>query len=318
MSHTLFIIASCADRKLSKVGDRLHLGRVPTAPAEARVRKWWQRLLAAPDDTVAAVDLYGGDFWAVVRGLPTLAEGRGFSVSPMVASAGYGLVDFVARLKPYSATFSQDADGVVGPGVVGQERTLVLRTWWSALARCGRPPRHKNPRTIEGVARTWPSSSILIVASPSYVDAMGEDLRRASRAMGDPDRLVIVSRPTGFPSDLERHLVPSQAPLRATLGGSLMSLHARVARDILTKIDVARPLSAASLADYYRVCVKNAPRQVVPDRRPATDREVMTFILRERRLNVDARHTPLLRAFRESGHACEQSRFRRLFEEATL
>ena len=271
-----------------------------------------------PADAVAASGLYSGGYWAVVRELPALAERHGFTVSPMVCSAGYGLVDFSALLKPYAATFSPGCDGVATPGLRGEQRSIVLREWWSELAHCGRPARQTSPRTIEGIVRSSRSASVLIVASPAYVDAMGEDLLRAARVMHDPNRLAIISAPAGFPEELERHLVPSQAPLRAELGGALTSLHARVARDILEDAVAARPLDARALAKQFRDRVARCPRSMVPDRRSATDEEVLEFISRERLRTPQARHTRLLRLFRDGGSACEQSRFRRLFEEATI
>jgi hypothetical protein len=53
------------------------------------------------------------------------------------------------------------------------------------------------------------------------------------------------------------------------------------------------------------------------ERRRLTDEEVRLFIRERRTAEPSARHTRLLKLLRESGSACEQSRFRALFIEET-
>ncbi len=53
------------------------------------------------------------------------------------------------------------------------------------------------------------------------------------------------------------------------------------------------------------------------ERRRLTDEEFRLFIQERRMAEPDAKHTRLLKLLRESGCACEQSRFRALFLEET-
>jgi len=48
---------------------------------------------------------------------------------------------------------------------------------------------------------------------------------------------------------------------------------------------------------------------------PTTDDEVRRYIRDELKRHPSMKHTSLLRQFRDSGRACEQGRFRRLFYE---
>jgi hypothetical protein len=52
-----------------------------------------------------------------------------------------------------------------------------------------------------------------------------------------------------------------------------------------------------------------------PARKAVTDEDVRVFVRNALRANPQARHTTLLREYRESGYACEQKRFGRLFKE---
>ena len=50
-------------------------------------------------------------------------------------------------------------------------------------------------------------------------------------------------------------------------------------------------------------------------RKAVTDEDVRVFVRNALRANPRARHTTLLREYREAGYACEQKRFGRLFKE---
>ena len=52
-----------------------------------------------------------------------------------------------------------------------------------------------------------------------------------------------------------------------------------------------------------------------PARKAVTDEDVRVFVRNALRANPRARHTALLREYREAGYACEQKRFGRLFKE---
>jgi hypothetical protein len=51
------------------------------------------------------------------------------------------------------------------------------------------------------------------------------------------------------------------------------------------------------------------------NREPLTDEAVRQYIRVAMKKNPSVRHTPLLRQLRAAGNACEQSRFRSLFQE---
>ena len=52
-----------------------------------------------------------------------------------------------------------------------------------------------------------------------------------------------------------------------------------------------------------------------PARKAVTDEEVRVFVRNALNANPRARHTSLLREYRQAGYACEQKRFGRLFKE---
>jgi hypothetical protein len=177
-------------------------------------------------------------------------------------------------------------------------------------------PAPGTPRHIRQLAESTPHARILIVASPSYVAALAEDLVHAAQALQKPEHLLIVSTPAPlFRGDLARHQVPSNAHLQKHLGGARQSIHARVARDILQRArDTGTGVDAAQAREYYERLIHRSAPPVRYERTPMTDDEVRQFIARA--LRTERRScSSTLRLLRDSGRACEQKRFGRLFHE---
>ena len=316
MTAKLQIITNCSNRKLYPVPDELRLRNVAKDGSLKKcANNWLRRLSDHTSETHEAVNLYGGDHWAVARDLPRLAEKRGFSTGLWVASAGYGLIRSDTPIRSYSATFAPGhPDSVVqSSNRILKQRSLAL--WWKLLASA-RAPTSKSPTSIAALAESDPASCFLVVASPHYVLAMEDDLLAALSRVRHPERFVIVTSARSFlNSKLQIHAVHSSARFQNVLGGSRHSLHIRTARKMISECD-RWALNAEGLrARYGRLllrCVE--PRQ--QDRRRLTDREVLRFI-RSRVSGTDVSWTKLLRQLRQDGCACEQKRFRTLYFQLT-
>jgi hypothetical protein len=156
----------------------------------------------------------------------------------------------------------------------------------------------------------------MLVASPTYVAALEEDLAIAASTLHRPDHLLIVSTPSALAKGaLARHWVPSSAHLQAHFGGSRQSLHARVARDILQRArSEAGFLDAPAVRGYYEQLIRRSDPPKRYGRTPMTDDQVRQFIVQE--LRTDTRScSATLRLLRDRGLACEQQRFKRIFSE---
>src|SRR4051812_20847016 len=100
----MHVVVSCKSRKSAPVPTALHMSSIAGVALEERVGQWTSALKAVDVPAVRAGDLYAGDHWKIVLGIPAAATGA-FNVQLWVASAGYGLVGIDTPLKPYSATF---------------------------------------------------------------------------------------------------------------------------------------------------------------------------------------------------------------------
>lgn len=310
MSRFLNIVVSCTDRKRLSVPDALRARAVGQLPIRRRFERWWHRLSTTRTTVLPASDLYVGDHWTVCLSLPAIARSKGFEPRLWIASAGYGLISADTTVRPYSATFaSGQPDTVVASG----ERPEGLRTWWGLLG-ARRGPGAAAPRTVAALVRSAPHTNVILVCSPEYLRALRDDVANAIDEMASREQFLIVTSPTGVPHELEPFAIPSAAPLRGYVGGALPSLHARVARKILAESRGA-VLAAPALRARYGALLARAPELPRYDRTRMNDREVRRFILEQLRRHPSISHTPALRTLRDGGRACEQVRFRSLFQE---
>ncbi|ADO74647.1 hypothetical protein [Stigmatella aurantiaca] len=313
MPADLHIIASCTDRKRMTVPDTLRLRSVTASGIEARARQWWARLEQPAAPPVRALELYAGDHWRIIRELPAMATAAGFSPKLWIASAGYGLIPANAVIQPYSATFAPGKPDSVTMDHAGVPSRAQHQRWWDAMARMARAPS-STPRQVQQLAESGRNPILLVVASPSYVAALEQDLVLAAQALRHPERLIIISAPSRIArGTLAPHWVPSSAHLQAQLGGARLSLHARVARKALQR---ARHgiLDARELRGYYGRLIQCSHPLVRYERTPMTDDDVRAFIARALRVEPLS-CSATLRKLRDSGHACEQQRFKRIFLE---
>lgn len=298
---TVHIVASCTDRKRAAILPELRLREIEVGVGRAAA--WLERLGCSAGTSKPARALYGGEHWQLALGLEAeLAERHG-DVALWVASAGYGLVSADAPLLAYSATFApKHPDSVPGSSA---------SAWWDALCE-----GYLAAKTLHAVASG--ADALVVIASAKYLRAMLPDLLRARAALADPERLIVFSgsEVAGLESALVRVDGRVQVALRdqteRELRGTKQGLAARTAKHLLTATTTWPPTATALREAYDQLVSKVAPPEL-PNRSPGTDGEVQAFIAAALDEDPGVGRTKLLRAWRSSGRACEQSRFRELF-----
>jgi len=129
--------------------------------------------------------------------------------------------------------------------------------------------------------------------------------------LDDPNKLLLVANGlTG--SELQQYRVPMSAKFQQSLGGTRMSLNARVAKRI---IELA-PSHRWNAPDVHRLLSDElgALRALpVYDRETMTDSEVVAFITGTIATQGPLPQSRLLRQLRDQNKACEQKRFARLY-----
>jgi hypothetical protein len=304
------VLVTCTKRKTRLAPKALRFGSVTGRSIEGQAKKWIQRLATNKAETISAEDLYSGDQWQIAKSLPSVGESRGLRVQLWVCSAGYGLIPATAKVRPYSATFSSTHPDFVFRRKQ-QNGTAMLSAWWEQLMRW-EGPCPGEPRSLTDLARAFPESPLLVVASTVYLKAMRRDVELALKRLATPELLTVVSGGTEELGGVSKQLLPCDARLQQILGGARMSLNVRVAKRILAGPE-PWPFCHSKLARSFRRLLAKQPAIKTYDRVTMTDREVERFIRRHLSKNSEMRHSPLLRLLRDSGCACEQKRFHALF-----
>jgi hypothetical protein len=261
--------------------------------------------------TLAAIDLYAGGHWSVMRCLPDVARARGFRPALWVISAGYGLVPSSASLHAYSATFGPGHEDSVSRHGSADDR----QAWWGELSRFKGPER-KAPRSITALVDQDPGCSVLVIASAYYVGAIEADLVNAAARLVERERLIIITTPGKMTQGpLGQHVIAAPAQWQPILGGARTSLHARLAAKILD--EAAHGLSVETVRARLERVLERSPAVAQDGRQKITDDDVRNFIRQGLARDPRGGRSKLLRALRDSGRACEQSRFSRLFFEVS-
>ena len=302
------VVVTCTKDKKFSVDSDCALRSLPRATMRERFSEWRRRLSARGRQRVRVEELYAGDHWATVRSF----HSSRFEIHVWVCSAGYGLVGMHDSITPYSATFSTTHPDSVSRNVTDIPERETIQAWWSQMAKWQGHSRG-NPRSLRGLAAEYPRRAMLVVASETYLKAVAHDLRDAVDQLSDPDLLSIVSAGSKSLVGLDEHLIPCDARLQSVVNGARRSLNTRVAEKILSEARVVPRKS--SLKKKLRKLLAEQPEIQRYDRSPMSDTEVRAFILSKLQQDVRLCHTPLLRMLRDSGRACEQSRFASLYRE---
>lgn len=305
----IHILTTCTDRKHLPVPPQLRLRNIPHGPADERAERWAQLLSTYTGAEATHVrQLYAGDHWTTSLSLERDTR------KLWVISAGYGLVSVDDRALPYSATFAPGhPDSIMtGKNSTGSE-TAGLEAWWRGI--CSARRQYGNtPFSISEFARKHSKDTVLIIASKTYLMGLEDDVLGSGENLEQGGgQLLIVSAGLNESSLLQRYSVGGDARLQPLVGGARQALNARIARHLLDRTSDNK-LNRESLRSKISRLMEGREIERY-DRKASRDDEVCKFISRALRENPSACHSPLLREYRDSGRACEQARFRKLFQQ---
>ncbi|MBN9677986.1 hypothetical protein [Salipiger bermudensis] len=301
------VLIPCTDRKRIRPPETLLARNLPNGSAVEVAAEWEARLSPQCCHADHSMVYCGRAYQEAATAAKILSS------ELVVISAGLGLVRQGHPIPSYSLTVApsgEDAilrkitEGQSGPGV-----------WWRAL-RASRTASFG----INDLLREASEVLVLISLSASYAKLIDEELSAVSEE--DIGRLRIFG--AGINEHLPRRLSSSVMPYdmrlngpNSPISGTMSDFSSRALRhyaDCLASgmIEGASPHDdGAVLSDI----MKNWEYREIPVRTRMTDEEVVDFVL-DNWSAAGGRSGVSLRLLRDSGHACEQGRFRDLFKVA--
>jgi hypothetical protein len=316
MSKAVNIVVTCTSRKKQEPVPHLRLRSVRQKTIEDRARKWIEQLSLHGIPHTAASELYCGEYWSVARSLPTVARDCGIVARIWICSAGYGLISPQSQICSYSATFSPYDRDSVTRGLRPEVRPCAAQKWWQLISKWS-GPKGSELRSLGSIAREYPRVPLLVVASSDYLQAIEQDLDKAVSTLSDPDLLLIASAGIRTFGKFTHYLLPCDARLQSCLGGTRASLNIRIAKQLVEY------MGKGSIGlERQRTQLKHLLSQQPPieqyRRLLATDDQIKDFIRFELNRNGVVSRSLLLTKFRDSGRACEQSRFASLYKHVVI
>lgn len=302
----LNVVVTCTKQKRIAAPKELSVGSLKKGSIAERFGVWKSRLSDTQVEKCKVGDLYSGDHWVAVQGF----NAKKFDIKTWVTSAGYGLIELDDLITPYAATFSKANDDSIFNKVRKDEYADASKLWWKQLTSW-RMTSHS--RSLKSLARSRSSEPFLVVASDKYLRAIGEDLAEAASQLDSRDLLSILSAGCKSLPGLSENLLPCDARLQHVVGGALRSVNTRVASHLISTFNSHPTFS--NLKSRLNRLMKDLPDLPVYDRTPVTDDDVLQYLFTELHQDSSKAHTPLLRKFRDAGKACEQSRFRGLYQQ---
>ena len=306
------IVVTCTKRKRRAPEEPMKFRHIAKASIEMGFNTWVERVSASEDETLPARDLYAGDHWSVAKSLEQVAKSSGFRAAIWVCSAGYGLIGIDSKVKSYSATFSSSHPDTVCRWGDGKYRSSHKEIWWRLQTEWP-VPEPATPRSITDLAVVNPACPLLVVASRDYMEGIRSDCTTARDKLETPDLLTIVSSGSRDLTGLSENLLPSHVSLRQLVGGSIRALNIRLARRLIAEADY-QELRAPLLTRKCSSLMAQTPQLPAISRDRISDDDVRNFIRETLEQHRMTGHTALLRRLRDSGRACSQNRFARIFD----
>jgi hypothetical protein len=302
------LVVSCSNRKRYGTAPGLAAHELVGSDVEVRLQTWKKRLKTVKAEKYPAEDLYKGEHWSVVRDIPSNAMSRGWNVRLWICSAGYGLIRPSTRINSYQVTFAQSTiDSVTN----GAKDRGALQTWWTGVCSYRIPGDLGIPRSFTDLALKYPRTPLIVALSADYLNAVEVDLGGVLQHSFFQRHLSIISCGTSSKRiRWKNNLLPCDGKFSASLGGTLTSLNARVARFLFESRANAKP-SVDRMAALVRSI---ETRTVAPQSRtPQSDHDVTKFISKRLQKSPTISKTKLLQQLRAAGKACEQKRFGELY-----
>lgn len=288
------VISSCSKRKRGRVDPALRAGALPECATASVAIAWGERLRAAAA-TTQAKELYAG---RAFNEAACAAKRLGARLA--IVSAGLGLVDGSTLSPVYSLTTARrDPDNILlkTGGTASQ--------WWMAL-------QAQSPYRSTAVGE---EAGLILAALPSsYIDMVAEEWSQWPEDRKARLRLFSKEAPQGNAAGLLQAWMPYDDRLDAVGSG-----HAGTQGDFAQRAlrHFAETMEIQGGLDQHRTAVERSleglTKRIVPVRLRRSDSELRALILAEWGA-VEGRSAAMLRHFRDTlGIACEQSRFKDLF-----
>ena len=303
-------VVNCVNRKTLKTDKEMAISSYSLNP-KVRAKNWITRLSNPQSALINAFDLYAGEGWQVVKN--TISGLKKIGIELWIVSAGYGLIRSDSLIESYNATFEPGVRNYVGKGNKEKDNREMDRIWWATLNGWKGPPK-ASERSFMSLISNNPQSPIVISLSRKYFSAVSDDLEEAVRNLQRHNRIFLVASGE-LNKPFESIHIPVHSRYTQKLGGKPLSINFLTASEII-KSHGQHNFNFKDVRQMVAENLETLPDLVPHERIKLTDNEIVEMIKVLKSENLGHSHSSLLTVYRDLGYACEQSRFKDLYNKA--
>lgn len=294
------IVAPCSGRKEKLPADNLRAPRLRRGNQNAVAEAWLGRLQStAPSEWIIASELYAGRSFRRVRDVANLL-GCGF----FVVSAGLGFLDGKTAIPSYDLSLSATGDAALRLRLTHAPRPS---DWWLSLEAS--PFASSLKELCVGRAR------ILVALTQSYAEMVGPSLAKLPADHRSRLRIFGFGLKPFISADLHQQLIKYDDRLDQLMPGTRLDGASRALAHFANLVATRPTTDMEADQGQVEVALSTVKVPVPVSHKRVSDAVVAKYVARFIRNGLSANRA--LKRLRSEMHvACEEQRFRRLYDEA--
>lgn len=316
-------IITCVSQKRARKSHSILDPEIRNGTLDAVFKQWNNLLLNSSLRKRKAIALYKGQLWDAFLDGWGIINNQLKNSQLWILSAGYGLIKSDQKIVPYDITFQESRNG--SPSVQYKveskdgmpSRRDIIQGWWRLLT-CNSSSNHPSIMSLTKNAKK--DDFFFLVLGKDYLDAVFLDISSAIRNSNYPENITVLSNNVNDPlaKKLGEQWLYADSRLVNLTGSNNTTVNAKIAKELLWHMfhekSGLRWWSFSNFNAYLKEVSSNLPDVKKHNRESNTDEEIKAYITKAVKYN-DIAFTNLHRSFRDSGKACEYSRFQSLYKQ---
>ncbi|WP_236544532.1 hypothetical protein [Roseovarius atlanticus] len=230
-----------------------------------------------------------------------------------ILSAGHGIVRENQEIAAYGLTVAPGKSDSIQSKI--RDEAWSSAKWWRALGDYAAASISLSEYFEQASA-----DLVLIALSENYATLLSSELASLDEESAQKMRVFGAGLAKHLPANIQHCLMPYDARLngpQSPINGTMTDFPTRALHHFAMALHEGRLCGRSSAEDRCQVeeMLKGWSAPVIPVRKKMSDQEVISFVLKNWG-KTDGRSGATLRLLRDSGNACEQTRFKDLFKHA--
>ena len=314
---TFHLIVTCVAQKKATDSHSILDSNIKSGSLEEVFEQWANTLQDSSLKKIKAIDLYSGGLWGVFLDSWGVINGRVKDAKLWVLSAGYGLISSEKKIVPYNITFQEPKSDT--PSILkkisypstSNAKIKILQGWWHLLSESKNSLEYLLSEFAEG-------DRALVVLSKDYLDAVFQDLFEGIKKSKFPNNIAVICNNVNdtVAKRLNSNWLFANNNFVNLPRTNNTFVNGKIAHQLLLEMFENQSgidwWSNDNFNAFLKSLGKTLPKPEKIHRRPSTDDEVKNFI-KEHLVKSSVSFTKLHRSYRDSGSACEYTRFKDLY-----